>query len=623
MKNLTKGVLLVFLLLVIVVSETGSALEYGEAFYIKNKRTFLSGNLNDPARMLRRELDGYGADGGDVWYVDGNRSDDLGDGKTWASAKKLLASALALSHADIAVSADRQWASRNRIYCKGDTLTEDLTALAQKTDIVGVGNNNPYDKCGLLGNHDILSTTSYPSCRFYNMQFYGDQADAVWDIDGQGGIEFHGCLFQANGNATIGLKVSECSYLEVEGCEFGSADGIDFSAAAIQVENDTAEPQNTRIHHNIIKSDSIGIDWDETNQTGCIIYDNIIRTAGMCIDDEGDDVWVINNHMMTLTYGKVAFDFNITKAQNNILTTPVRTTPIPYTNECAGAIAAAQRGAFGTIYYVDGNMAASGGDGMTWETACQSLVTALAKSHANIAVSAQRGWAQRNTIYVRCDAITEDFTKFAQKTDVVGVGSHNSYGMATIIGAWAIPDTINYMGCRFYNFQFYDDGAGGILFDIDTQSGIQFHGCRFHQNATDTIAILFEECGLDVVVDSCEFTWTNQNGWSTAAIQVFDDTDVPTGIVISNNRIKSGAIGIDWDETNSLDCWIIGNYFATTGMPIDDEGDDVIVMNNRMVTLIDTDTPANGYDFNGEFASGNFLTGSGTLGQDNVPPSND
>lgn len=547
--------------------------------------------------------------GGTIFYCDGNMSADTGDGLSWASATQMLSTALALSHADIAVSADRQWAGRNRIYVKGDAITEDLTALAQKTDIIGVGNNNPYNMPGIVGNHDIASTTAYPSCRFYNIQFYGDEAAELWDVDGQGGLEFHGCLFQPNGSATVGLEASECTRLVVNGCQFVSIDGIDFSSSAIEIPDDTTPPPNMRFTNNLIRSDGIGINIDETVTSGSYISDNTFTTGGMCIDDEGDDVWVINNNMVCLTYGKAAFDFNVAKSQNNILTTPVRTTPIPYTNECAGAVAAAQRGAFGTIYYVDGNVSASGGDGLTWETAMQSLTTAMAASHANIAVSAQRNWAARNTIYVRCDAITEDQTTMAQKTDIVGVGSHNSYAQATLIGTWAIADTTSYMGCRFYNLQFYDDGAGGVLWDVDTQSGIEFHECIFHQNSTDTIGLLLEEC-INVEVDNCRFTWTNQNGWSTAAIQVVQDTDTATGIRITNNIIMSNAIGIDWNETANVDCWIIGNYIRSGTMLIDtDDSTNVNVLNNVGSTAL-AEADGTSYDFNILYAAGNVFTGS-------------
>lgn len=545
--------------------------------------------------------------GSTVYYVDGNKS-TAGDGLSWKGAFTTLTAALAASHADIGVSAKRNWAGRNTIFCKGDTLTEDLTALAQKTDIIGVGNNNPYNMCALLGNHDIASTTAYPSCRFYNMQFYGDEAAEVWDVDGQGGLEFHGCLFQANGTATVGLEASECTKLKINGCEFSSADGIDFSSSAIEIPDDTTSPPNVHITNNLIRSDGIGINWDETAVIGGLIQGNTIRSGGMCIDDEGDDVWVINNNLVCLTYGKAAFDFNVARAQNNILTTPVRTTPIPYTNECAGAVDAARRGSFGVIYYVDGNMSASGGDGLTWETACQSLTTALAKSHANIAVSAQRNWAARNTIYVRGDVITEDLTALAQKTDIVGVGINNPYNKGALLGNHDIASTTGYPGCRFYNMQFYGDQASE-LWDIDNQAGLEFHECLFQANGTATVGLEASECS-HLIVDNCKFGSADGQNFTAQAIEIPDDTIGGISIRISNNYIHSNAKGILWSEGTNVDCWIDGNRFFVATMFVD-TGDaaEVMVINNMGVTLA-AEADGTSFNFDLAYAVWNVFTGS-------------
>ena len=127
---------------------------------------------------------------GDVWYVDGNRPNDGGAGTSWADAFQKLSTAMAISHTDIARSADRQWAGRNTIYVKGDSITEDLTALAQKTDIRGVGSFNAFDGyASLVGTITITSGTNYAGCRFYNMAFQDDDAGGVLiDVDGQSGL---------------------------------------------------------------------------------------------------------------------------------------------------------------------------------------------------------------------------------------------------------------------------------------------------------------------------------------------------------------------------------------------------------------------------------------------------
>ena len=272
----------------------------------------------------------------------------------------------------------------------------------------------------------------------------------------------------------------------------------------------------------------------------------------------------------------------------------------------------------GTVYYVDGNKLTAGTGTGGWNNAFNTLSAAMAASHANIAVSARRAWATRNTIYVRADAITEDITALAQKTDIIGVGSDDAFEKALIIGTWIIPDTVSYAGCHFYNMKFYDDGAGGALMDIDTQAGLEFHGCVFNANATDTIGLQVEEC-QNLKVIGCEFSDQGTNGGFTAsAIKIVDDTDAIWNYFILGNFIRSDGIGLDVDETAGEALWVTDNYFDTTGLWVDDEGDDCLVIRNIAVTAVDTGTVTAGYDFSLAKSAGNIQTGSG--GQtDEVP----
>lgn len=272
----------------------------------------------------------------------------------------------------------------------------------------------------------------------------------------------------------------------------------------------------------------------------------------------------------------------------------------------------------GTVYYVDGNKSTAGTGLGGWDNAFNTLSAAMAASHANIAITSRRAWASRNTIYVRADAITEDITALAQKTDIIGVGSNDGYEKALIVGTWVIPDTTAYIGCHFYNMQFRDDGAGGAIFDLDTQSGTEFHGCLFDGGATDTIALQVEECQF-LVVSGCEFSDVSETlPWSASAIKVVQDTDPIFGYKIVGNIISTAGIGIDWDETVSANCWITDNYIRATGLTIDDEGDDVFVINNRLITDVDTTTSTAGYDFNIQLSAGNIQMGTTGLG-DTIP----
>lgn len=270
----------------------------------------------------------------------------------------------------------------------------------------------------------------------------------------------------------------------------------------------------------------------------------------------------------------------------------------------------------GTVYYVDGNKSTAGTGIGGWSNAFNTLSAGMAASHANIAVSSRRAWASRNTIFVRADEIVEDLTTMAQKTDIIGVGSNDGYKKAGITGTWIIPDTVSYLGCRFFNMMFIDEGANAI-FDIDTQGGLEFHNCLFDSSTSTTIGLQVEETSW-LVVNNCEFSRVSASqGFSASAIKVVDDTNPIYGCKITNNIIM-GNIGIDWDETQSYNCWIADNYMSTTGIGIDEEGDGVHVIGNRMITAVDTGTYTNGFDFSEAKAIDNIVTGSG--GETDITP---
>ncbi len=552
--------------------------------------------------------------GGTIYYVDNNNGLDTYDGLSWTHAFLTITKALETSHTNISESGKGRYANRNRIYVKGDDFDEDWTDLAQKTDVIGVGSDDGNKGPRILGNHVIDAVASgynYMGCRFINMTFYNQAASAIFVVPtGHHGLEWISCRFESNSSAdaTIGIQITACNDTKIIGCDFPNSTS-EWATGAIVFGAGLA--QNTHILNNWICGD-IGIVINSSaTGLGSRIEGNTIRAATLTIDDNSDVFNVANNTMITETYGKAAFDFNMALASGNTLTTPVRTTPIPYTNESAGAVAAAQRGAFGTIYYVDRNMAATGGDGLTWETACQSLKTAMAKSHANIGVSAQRGWAQRNTIYMRGDVMTEDHIVLAQKTDIVGVGSSNVNDRPYVIGTWVIPNTDSWMGCHFYNLYFKDDGGGGVLFQVALQGGLQFHNCAFEAAATDTIGLQLTNCDYDIQIDNCDFLRVAGASFSTSAIKIVDGSSAfTTGISITNNRIYSDGIGIDWDEqTDVFDCWITDNFFRTAGMCVDSEDTvGLMVIGNRMVTLVNAaDNTSN--DFHLEYAIDNIVTG--------------
>jgi len=160
----------------------------------------------------------------------------------------------------------------------------------------------------------------------------------------------------------------------------------------------------------------------------------------------------------------------------------------------------------GEVYYVDNNAGSDTlNDGKSWGSAYKTLAVALAASHANIA-SGSSTWAARNKIFYKADAETATLTKFADKTDVIGVGSYDHRSQPGIIGNHVISGA--YMGTRFFNVCFRSPATGGDIFTVPTTvSGLSFIGCKFDgastTPATGAIVITTSE---SLTIQDCIFT---------------------------------------------------------------------------------------------------------------------
>lgn len=241
---------------------------------------------------------------GTTYYVDCNAGADTNDGLSWDTAFKKLSVALAASHANIAAGATG-WASRNRIFFKGDqTATadgENLTALAQKTDIIGVGSTDWKSKPQLVGNHVIPNTTSYMGCRFINVMFKGPVLSGgdIFSITGQHGIEFINCEFMGDSTtpATAAIVSTAGVSLKVIGCDFKGA----FSDAVIEL--GAGQADGFVVKDCFIQGANMGIDIPNTvtyaaGKNG-LIENNLIKTTLACINDALGTTFVRRNNLFT------------------------------------------------------------------------------------------------------------------------------------------------------------------------------------------------------------------------------------------------------------------------------------------------------------------------------------
>jgi len=238
---------------------------------------------------------------GKRYYVDGNYGSDSNNGSSWERPYKTLAVAMAASHANIASGA-KGWAARNRIYFKADGSVEDLTKLARKTDVIGIGSTDWKVRPALYGNHVVDATTPYTGCRFINILFRGAAVTGgdIFTLTGQHGVEFHNCEFLATGSttdATAAIVSTAGVALTVNDCVFKG----EFGDAVIEVAAGQAD--DLVITDNLIQGANMGIDisGSASFQTGKygLIKDNVFRTTLACINDGESKSYVVGNRGST------------------------------------------------------------------------------------------------------------------------------------------------------------------------------------------------------------------------------------------------------------------------------------------------------------------------------------
>jgi len=254
-----------------------------------------------------------------VYFVDGNVS-ATGNG-TIDHPYKTLAEAIAASDAAMALSANRWWARRNRIYCCGDTLTEDLVKFPTKCDVIGVGSYHGNTQCGLSGHHKPVGESF--GTRFFNMHFLAKAvAEPVFTLTNEtSGLQLHGCTIDGTlGTMTIGIQATASPFLVVNDCDFVGTfvtSYITFGAG---------EAGRTRILNNrMLGTAAKGIvaPAQTTAPWMPLIQGNTIMATGKPIEDAASIFFVVNNRLMTdidITTTTAGYTFDLSKACGNILT---------------------------------------------------------------------------------------------------------------------------------------------------------------------------------------------------------------------------------------------------------------------------------------------------------------
>lgn len=260
----------------------------------------------------------------------------------------------------------------------------------------------------------------------------------------------------------------------------------------------------------------------------------------------------------------------------------------------------------GGVYYVDGNVAATGSGSPDHPYA--TLAEAIAASDAAIALAGNRWWARRNRIYACGDTLAEDLVKFPTKCDVIGCGSYNGNTMPGLSGMH-VPVGEAY-GTRFYNVMFVAHAHAAPIITLTggdaSPSGVQFHGCMFDGTAGTMTSAILSTAHPFLVVDDCDFVGTFVTSYIT-----FGAGEAGRTRITSNRMLGTAAKGIVAPGTTTAS-WIPlidDNKIIATGKPIEDAANIFSVTNNRLITDINIATTTDGYSFDLSMACGNILTG--------------
>ena len=258
----------------------------------------------------------------------------------------------------------------------------------------------------------------------------------------------------------------------------------------------------------------------------------------------------------------------------------------------------------GGVYYVDGNVSATGGGSP--DHPYKTLAEAITASDATMTLAANRWWARRNRIYACGDELVENLVKFPTKCDVIGCGSNASYDKCGLSGRH-LPVGESF-GTRFFNFYFKAlVHASPIITLTSETSGFHTVGCVFDGIlGTMTSAILTTASPFLEVID-CDFTGTFVTSYITFGAGQAGGTKI-----LGNRMLGVAAKGIVVPGTTTAS-WkplIQDNTISATGDPIEDVSNLFYVVDNRLLTDANIATTTDGYTFNLALACGNILTGA-------------
>jgi hypothetical protein len=272
-----------------------------------------------------------------IYFVDGNSGNDGNSGLSWDEAFKTVAKGLLACHQYQTKSANKAWARRSKLFIVGDYFEEDLTALAEKTDVIGCGQCDGFFSARIKGNH-VIDSTKYSGCRLFNITFQdNDATGTILTIPTeQSGIVLDGCTFLSGTATVIGVLVTASSDFQMRNCKFQGSWSSSFSTAALSIgagdgrrtiiENNTIENQHATGVGILVNIGRIGL--------GSFIRGNHLYTTAMAIDENSNTFACIDNRAIvgTAKAADTSVDISAALSVNNLVTGSDGTISVPPCN---------------------------------------------------------------------------------------------------------------------------------------------------------------------------------------------------------------------------------------------------------------------------------------------------
>lgn len=270
--------------------------------------------------------------------------------------------------------------------------------------------------------------------------------------------------------------------------------------------------------------------------------------------------------------------------------------------EAAGPIG---RGATEGPWYVDLNRRSSG-DGLSWDEAYDTYALGIAAVNAAFAVSADRLWAKRGSLYCCSDGETEAITTLPRRCDMIGVGTDTGT-FPKISGVHTVAAAPSGNGVRIINMGFvHTTGTAPIVTLPTGLHGFEMHHVRLYkaEGGTPTAGLQINTSrdfvlndvhvypdaaavmctiGLNIVgttsgvgravIDNCLFV-------GTEGFNVADTSAYFEGAICKNTTIIAAALCVD-DNSDSIA--FINNFLITEAAGGSSDGSGVVDWNTELI----------------------------------------